>query len=132
MAQGSKCQILPCCIRLLLDYLLSSLSVKHIHYLHKAYICLGFCLSHFLSGGPLVPRGLLDVLLIKKKNNIVTTVYPKATTNDIYLNWMSSAPTTWKRGTLETLVDHPYLICSSIAFRKKEIDHLKKVFHESN
>ena len=29
----------------------------------------------------------LDVLLIKKENNIVTTVSRKATTNDIYLNW---------------------------------------------
>ena len=59
MAHGSKGQILPCCIRLLLDYLLSSLSVKHTHYLHNAYVCLEFCLSHFLSGDPLVPRGLL-------------------------------------------------------------------------
>ena len=40
---------------------------------------------------------LLDVLVIKKGNNIVTTVYPKATTNDTYLNWKSFAPTTWKR-----------------------------------
>ena len=29
----------------------------------------------------------LDVLLIKKGNNIITTVYCKATTNYIYLNW---------------------------------------------
>ena len=63
MVQGSKGQILPCCIiRLLLDYLLSPLSVKHIHYLHKAYVRLEFCLSHFLSGGPLIPRGLLLLL----------------------------------------------------------------------
>ena len=60
----------------------------------------------------------LDVLLIKKGNNIVTTLYRKATTNDIYLNWKSFAPTTWKRGTLKTLVDRTYLICSNIALRK--------------
>ena len=60
----------------------------------------------------------LDVLLIKKGNNILTTVYRKATTNDIYLNWKSFAPTTWKRGTLKTLVDRTYLICSNIALRK--------------
>ena len=74
----------------------------------------------------------LDVLLIKKKNNIITTVYRKAITNDIYLNCESFAPTTWKRGTLKTLADRAYLICSSVALRKKEIDHLKKVFHEKN
>ena len=28
----------------------------------------------------------LDVLLIKKRSNIITTLYHKATTNDIYLN----------------------------------------------
>ena len=35
-------------------------------------------------------------------------------------------------GTLKTLADRAYLICSSIALRKKEIDHLKKVFNEKN
>ena len=69
--------------------------------------------------------------LIKKGNNILTTVYRKATTNDIYLNWKSFAPTSWKRVTLKTL-DLAYLICSNIALRRKEIDHLKKVFHEKN
>ena len=72
------------------------------------------------------------MLLIKKENNIITTVYRKAITNDIYLNWKPFAPTTWKRGTLKTLADRAYLIYSSIALRKKEIDHLKKVFHEKN
>ena len=83
VAQGSKCQILPCCIGFLLDYLLSSLSVKHIHYLHKAYVCLEFCLNHFLSGGALVPRGLFamialyiwhanQILTIKNTNNTKT------------------------------------------------------------
>ena len=74
----------------------------------------------------------LDVLLIKKGNNIITTVYCKATTNDIYFNWKSFAPTTQKIGTLKTLADCAYLICSSIAFRNKESNHLKKVFHEKN
>ena len=31
----------------------------------------------------------LDVLVIKKGNNIITTIHRKATTNDIYLNWKS-------------------------------------------
>ena len=74
----------------------------------------------------------LDVFLIKKRNNIVTTVYRKATTNGICINWKLFAPTTWKRGTLKTLADRAYLICSNIVLREKEIDHLKKVFHERN
>ena len=74
----------------------------------------------------------LDVLLIKKGNNIITTVYRKANTNNIYFNWKSFAPTNWNRGTLKTLADCAYLICSSIAFRNKESNHLKKVFHEKN
>ena len=74
----------------------------------------------------------LDVVLIKKRNNIITTIDCKATTNDIYLKWKSFAPTTWKRGTLNALANCAYLICSSIALRKKEVDHFKKVFHEKN
>ena len=33
---------------------------------------------------------------------------------------------------LPLLADHTYLICSTISFKKKKIDHLKKVFHEKN
>ena len=29
----------------------------------------------------------LDVLLMRKGNNIITTIYREAITNDIYLNW---------------------------------------------
>ena len=35
----------------------------------------------------------LDVLLTRNGNNIVTTIYPKTTTNDLYSNWNSFAPT---------------------------------------
>ena len=35
----------------------------------------------------------LDVLGIKKGNNIITTIHCKATTSDIYLNWKSFGPT---------------------------------------
>ena len=72
----------------------------------------------------------LDVLLIKNRSNIIPTLYHKATTNDIYLNLASFAPTTWKKSTVKTLGDCAYFICSSTAFKKKKIDHLKKVFHK--
>ena len=55
----------------------------------------------------------LDVLLIRNGNFIETKVYRKPTNNDIYLNWNSLAPNTWKRGTLITLIKRAYLTCSS-------------------
>ena len=33
---------------------------------------------------------------------------------------------------MKTKVDRAYLICSNVALRKKEINYLKKVFHEKN
>ena len=72
------------------------------------------------------------MLLIRKGGNILTTVYRMATTNYICFNWKSFAPTTCKRGTLKTLVDTTNLICLNFSIRKKEIDHLKKLFHEKN
>ena len=50
----------------------------------------------------------------------------------MYLNWNSFAPTSWERGTLKTLIDRAYLVCSSPELWKKEIQHLKQVFHEKN
>ena len=35
----------------------------------KVYVCLEFCLSHFLSRGPLVPSGLFNFLLTGAKYN---------------------------------------------------------------
>ena len=65
----------------------------------------------------------LDVLLTRNGNNIVTTVYRKTTTNGFFLNWNSFAPTSWKKGTLRTLIDRAYLIYSSHELRKHEIQH---------
>ena len=43
----------------------------------------------------------LDFLVIRQSNNKVeTTVYRKNANKDIYLNWFSDAPNTWKRETL--------------------------------
>ena len=50
----------------------------------------------------------------------------------MYLSWNSFAPTSWKRGTLKTLIDCVYLICSSPELWKQEIQHLKQAFHEKN
>ena len=55
----------------------------------------------------------LDILIIRKKSSIETTVYRKCTDTGIYLNWFSFAPNTWKRGTLKNLVYRAYNICST-------------------
>ena len=46
----------------------------------------------------------LYVLLLNEGQNIITTVYRKVTNSDIYLNWNSFYPQSWKRGTLKSLV----------------------------
>ena len=47
----------------------------------------------------------LDILIIRKKSKIETTVYRKSTDTDIYINWFSFSPNTWKREALKNLVN---------------------------
>ena len=46
----------------------------------------------------------LDVLVIRKNNDIETTVYRKPTNKAIYLNWNSFSSKYWERGTLITII----------------------------
>ena len=57
---------------------------------------------------------LLDILPCRDEENIVTTVYQKPTNADVYLNWNLFAPYSSKRGTLKTLTQRAYMICSTI------------------
>ena len=74
----------------------------------------------------------LDVLVIRKDYEVETTVYRKSTNNDIYLHWQSFSPTTWKRGTLLTLVSRAFRVCSNKKHLENEIKHLKKVLRDIN
>ena len=74
----------------------------------------------------------LYVLLIRNGESIETTVFRKSTNNDIYLNWNSFAPNTWKKGTLKTLVQLAYTVCSTDQYLQNELDQLKNVFHMKN
>ena len=58
-------------------------------------------------------------------------MYRKSTNNEIYLNWGSFAPVTWKRGTL-MLFNRTYIVCSTDYHLKKELDHLRYVFQKHN
>ena len=51
----------------------------------------------------------------------MTTTFLKPTNNYIYLNWNAFAPDTYKRGTLITLVERAYIICSTNELLQKEL-----------
>ena len=75
----------------------------------------------------------LDVLVSRKDNQeLETKVYRKATNTDIYMNWYSHAPTTWKISTLKCLVKRAFMICSKEEFLQEELAHLRKVFTKFN
>ena len=62
----------------------------------------------------------LDMLLIRNYNDISTTVYRKESNSDVYLDCDSFTPSSWKRGTLQTLVETAYLICSTQSLLEKK------------
>ena len=74
----------------------------------------------------------MNVLLLREGQNIITTVYREVTNSDIYLNWNSFCPQSWKRGSLKSLVQRAHLICSTQDLLKTELDHIPKVFLEIN
>ena len=70
----------------------------------------------------------LDIVVIRQNSNKVeTTVYRKDTTTDIYLNWFSHAPNTWKRETLKLLINRAYTLCSTDYHLKEELPWLENV-----
>ena len=73
-----------------------------------------------------------DVLLIRDGENLNTTVYGKDTHNDLYIQWNSFTPISWKRGTLKSLISRAYMVCSNETLLEKELKHLKHVFHKIN
>ena len=62
---------------------------------------------------------------------MVTIVYRKTTSNNMYLNRNLFAPTSWKKGNVKN--NRSYLL--DLLFPelwKQEIQHLKQIFHEKN
>ena len=72
----------------------------------------------------------LDMLLCRNGTELTTTAYRKKTNKDIYLNWNTFAPASWKRRTSRTLVQRAYLVCSTETYLKEELTHLEKIFIE--
>ena len=55
-------------------------------------------------------------------------MYRKNANTDIYLNWLSHAPNTLKRGTLKVLINRANTLCSTDYHLKEELRYLEKVF----
>ena len=74
----------------------------------------------------------LDILVIRKPGKIETTVYTKKTCTDLYMNWYSFAPKSWKWETLKTLVQKTHINCSTEKHLKENLNHIKNTFNEIN
>ena len=75
----------------------------------------------------------LDVLITKSSNGkLETSVYRKSTNTDVYMNWKSHAPSTWKIATLKSLIKRAFLVSSTNSSLNNELSHLKKVFCNYN
>ena len=70
--------------------------------------------------------------LLEMEHILDTTVTKKDTHNDLYLPWDAFAPVSWKWGTLRTLVNRAYLVCSNKELLHKELAYLKSVFLKKN
>ena len=74
----------------------------------------------------------LDVLLLREGQNIITTIYRKVINSDIYVNWNSFCPQSWKRCILKSMIQRAHLVCSTEDLLKTELNHIQKVFLEIN
>ena len=61
-----------------------------------------------------------------------TNVYRKPTNTDVYMNWDSYAPSTWKIATLKSLIKRAFMISSTQQALDAELQHIKKVFVQYN
>ena len=75
----------------------------------------------------------LDVLVNRLPDgNLSTTVYRKPTNTNLYINWNSFSPESWKIGTLRNMTKRAASICSNRELLSKELTYIEKVFIEIN
>ena len=65
-------------------------------------------------------------------NKVETSVYRKATYTNIYINWHSHAPSSWRVGTLRNLIKRAKSISSSELLLRNKISYLRNIFTEYN
>ena len=70
----------------------------------------------------------LDVLVKIDADTFATSVYRKSTHTGVFLNFLSTAPTSWKRGVIMCLLHRAQMICSSVSLFNVEVEKLRKMF----
>ena len=74
----------------------------------------------------------LGMLLMRNHNGITATVCRKDSNSDVYFHQDSFTLITRKRGTLKTLVERVYLICSTLRLFEKELTCIRTIFRNTN
>ena len=103
-----------------IDYVLTTLNLFH----------RDICFTYEKENNSQLP--FLDALFIRNGTHLDTTVYRQDNHNDLYLHWDAFTPARWKCGTLRTLVNRAYLVCSNKELLHKELAYLKSVFLKKN
>ena len=70
----------------------------------------------------------LDVKITRSNNQLITSVFRKATFSGVFTNFKSFMPVTYKFGLVYTLLHRSFFICSSNEKFHEEIVLLKEVF----
>ena len=65
------------------------------------------------------------------ESNAKLPVYRKEVNSDVYLQWDSITPVSWEKGTLKTLVEREYLICSIPSLLGKKLKLIRTVFRNT-
>ena len=70
----------------------------------------------------------LDVKITRRSNQLITSVFCKATFSGVFTNFKSFMPVTYKFGLVHTLLHRSFSICSSYEKFHEEIVLLKEVY----
>ena len=73
----------------------------------------------------------LDVKITRRNNQLVTSVFSKATFSGVFTNFKSFLPVAYKFGLIYTLLHRSFSICSSYEKFHEEIVLLKKNFKKN-
>ena len=73
----------------------------------------------------------LDVKITRSNNQLITSVFRKATFSGVFTNFKSFMPVTYKFGLVHTLLHLSFSICSSYETFQEEILLLKEVFKKN-
>ena len=73
----------------------------------------------------------LDVKITRRNNQLVTSVFRKATCGGVFTNFKSFMPVAYKFGLVYTLLHRSFSICSSYEKFHEEIVLLKDIFKEN-